>query len=157
MPIISLTQGKGTIVDIEDYVRFSPFKWTAHFNGRRWNVLRAVQSKNVTTFRYLPREILGVDKDVYVDHVNGNTLDNRRANLRECNKSQNGRNRGIHANNTSGFRGVSLDKRRNLFGANIRLDNGVNKFLGYFSDPKDASQAYELAAKEAFKEFYRPL
>jgi hypothetical protein len=64
-------------------------------------------------------------------------------------------NRGLQRNNTSGFKGVSFDRRRGLWMAKIYVERKYH-FLGYFSSPKDAELAYNAAARKFFGEFARP-
>ena len=72
--------------------------------------------------------------------------------LRKCNKSENGINRGKNKNNTSGFKGVSLDKRRNLWRSCITI-MGKQMFLGYFKTPELASISYNNACVDVFGVF----
>jgi len=89
-----------------------------------------------------------------VDHINGNKSDNRISNLRLANRHENGRNRKINANNTSGFKGVYF--RRGLkvrsWQAMIPL-NGKRISLGYFETPEKAGEAYKQAAIKYYGEF----
>ena len=67
-----------------------------------------------------------------VDHVNGNTLDNRRENLRICSRSENGWNTKIRKNNKSGYRGVSWKKDKNKWVARVSK-NRQHIFIGFFN------------------------
>jgi hypothetical protein len=88
-----------------------------------------------------------------VDHINGNGLDNRRCNLRPAlGRNQSNVNR--RRDNTSGYKGVHIDKRWGHFVARIQV-NGVRKSLGCYADPKQAAHAYDEAAKKFFGEFAR--
>lgn len=89
-----------------------------------------------------------------VDHINRNTLDNRRSNLRIATRSQNQHNRGKSRNNTSGFKGVSFLKNSNRWIARISIEK-QNKFLGRFMTAEEAHQAYERAAALYHGEFAR--
>ena len=80
-----------------------------------------------------------------VDHINRDPLDNRRANLRSATSSQNQWNKSMSRNNASGYRGVSWDKRKQKWVAQIAV-NGHRRFLGYFADAIDAAKAYDKAA-----------
>jgi hypothetical protein len=83
-------------------------------------------------------------------------LDNRRANLRLCTQAENNQNLGIRSDNTSGLKGVSLDKRCNRWHAEIQC-SGKRKFLGYFATPQEAHIAYQAAATQMFGKFARAL
>ena len=89
-----------------------------------------------------------------IDHINGVKDDNRWINLRQANNSQNHANKARQKNNTSGFKGVSLDKRHQRWHAYIKKDNRRH-FLGYFESREEAHRAYILAAEEFFGEFAR--
>lgn len=80
-----------------------------------------------------------------IDHINRNRDDNRACNLRDCSRRENSLNRGLHANNRSGFRGVSFDSKRSMWIASLKC-NGKNIFLGRFATPEAASEAYRAAA-----------
>lgn len=87
-----------------------------------------------------------------IDHINGDKADNRWSNLRSVTQQQNVHNQKIRTNNSSGYKGVSFDKRAKKFEACIKL-NYKKIFLGYFEDPKLAHEAYCKAAQEHFGEF----
>jgi len=89
----------------------------------------------------------------YVDHVNGNGLDNRRENLRPADDSKNAMNRRMRSDNTSGFKGVS--RHRLKWRAEIRVSGQLIN-LGTFATPQEAARAYDAAAAHYFKEFARP-
>lgn len=92
----------------------------------------------------------------WLDHINGNKADNRLANLRECNQSENLCNKGKNANNTSGYKGVNFCESSliNPYRAQITI-NGKIKHLGLFRTPELAHQAYSEKAKELHGEFAR--
>lgn len=87
-----------------------------------------------------------------IDHENGVPDDNRLSNLRTATRSQNGSNRRLHSNNTSGFRGVSLLCGK--WSAYIRIDNRT-RWLGSFPSREEAAQAYDNAARQLHGEFAR--
>lgn len=89
-----------------------------------------------------------------VDHVNGNGLDNQRANLRPASSRQNSQNRGLRSDNTSGYKGVSWKKKDRLWVATISV-NGKPKHIGCFSSAIDGAIAYDAAAVHYFGAFAR--
>lgn len=92
--------------------------------------------------------------DGIIDHINGERADNRLCNLRDANLSQNTANSRLSKANTVGLKGVSFDKKKKKYRASIVKD-GKQKFLGYFTDPKEAHQSYVAAANDNFGEFAR--
>jgi len=90
----------------------------------------------------------------FVDHIDGDPLNNNLSNLRWATRTENSRNRKKHRNNTSDYTGVYFDKWNGKWKAQINMD-GKRKTLGLFHTPEEASAVYEEAAKEAFGEFFR--
>jgi hypothetical protein len=84
-----------------------------------------------------------------IDHINGNTLDNRWANLREATRSENNMNRAPDPN-----RGASFHKPSGLWQAYIKK-NGRQIALGYFKTAEEAHAAYLIAAKTLHGAFHR--
>ena len=89
-----------------------------------------------------------------IDHVSGVRDDNSWNNLREATHTENIRNAKISTRNKSGKKGMSWHTHSNKWRVAIRL-NGKSKYLGIFSDIKDAAAVYENAAAEIFGEFWR--
>lgn len=87
-----------------------------------------------------------------VDHKDRNRDNNSADNLRAATRTQNGGNKSMHRNNTSGKKGVSWHKRIGKWSANIRVNDRL-KNLGYFDDLEEASSAYRKAAVEAFGDY----
>lgn len=88
------------------------------------------------------------------DHINGDTLDNRRANLRVASSAQNNQNCKMHIDNSSGYKGVYWEKRVRRWRADIQA-NGERRFLGLYATAVEASEAYQRAALELHGEFAR--
>jgi hypothetical protein len=97
----------------------------------------------------------GTEAPAMIDHVNGDTSDNRIANLREASRAQNNANSALRSRNASGFKGVSLHKKSGKWQAYIKID-GKGKHLGLYSDPAEAHAAYCSAASALFGQFARP-
>lgn len=83
---------------------------------------------------------------LYIDHINGNTLDNRIANLREVTQAENMQNAKMHSDNKSGYMGVYWHRGAKRWRAAIALNQKIT-FLGLFDTPEEASAAY-LSAKK---------
>lgn len=85
---------------------------------------------------------------LFVDHINGNPLDNRIENLRQVTTAQNGQNRyKAHSNNAYGKLGLNYDKAKKLWRARIALD-GKRIYLGKFKTQEAAYEAYVTAKRE---------
>jgi hypothetical protein len=149
MKTIPLTQGKVALVDDSDYEELSKYNW--QFGAYGYVTRYANVNGKGTTVR-MHRQIMGSKLNMLVDHKNGNRLDNQRHNLRSASDTQNKRNIGITANNTSGFKGVSLDRKRGTFRAMIQSDSGP-VFLGRYATAPEAAKAYDIAAKKFHHEF----
>lgn len=90
--------------------------------------------------------------DNEIDHIDNDGWNNRWENLRKATHSQNAKNLRLKSNNTSGFPGVSYDKRRERYRARITVD-WKEKWLGYFETLDDAVKAYRKAAVRYHGEF----
>ncbi len=101
----------------------------------------------------LSRYILNAPATKFVDHRNGDMLDNRRCNLRFCTRNQNQWNRKRNANNTSGCKGVSRIKSGN-FRARVQV-NGERFHLGVFKTVIGAQKARRIFAKAKHGTFYK--
>lgn len=84
-----------------------------------------------------------------IDHINGNRSDNRIANLRLASNKQNAENRGVRSDNTSGYRGVSFDKKSGMYEASIR-HNGKKVCLGFFEKAEEAALKAKKAREQTF-------
>jgi hypothetical protein len=158
MKQIQLTQGYICLVDDEDFEFLSQFKWEIDKRASGVYVKRYVYSmvngKRKRTVFYIHRYIMGVtDKKVFVDHEDGNTMNNMRSNLRVCTQAQNSRNKKYRPN-TSGFKGVH--PRPSGRWASKIMYNYQTVTVGTFDTPEEAARAYDEKAKELFGEFARP-
>ena len=158
MKEINLTRGYVALVDDEDFEKLNKFKWFADkcSYGSKFRASRSVylDDKRKNTIR-MHREILNYFGKMYVDHINGNTLDNRKKNLRVCTHQENRFNQiNPSKNNKLKVKGVWFDKEKEKFRADIRI-NGNKIFLGYFDRAEDADLAYRQAEKKYFGEFAR--
>ena len=88
---------------------------------------------------YLHRVIAGAKPGEVVDHINGNTIDNRRSNLRIVTRCENVQNHKPYATNTSGHTGVSWHKHGQKWQV-IMKGNGKRVFLGSFDDVEEAGR-----------------
>lgn len=149
---IPLTKGKVAIVDAADYEWLNQWRWHARGNGSAFYASRKVGPRGATRYVHMHRLIVGVEVDAEVDHINGDGLDNRRANLRSCSHRENTRSLKLNRNSQSGFKGVSWHKARGKWVSHISVD-GRQRHLGIFDDPVKAAVAYDLAAKVHFGEY----
>jgi hypothetical protein len=90
-----------------------------------------------------------------VDHINGNTLDNRLCNLRKATVLENCRNQKLRSDSEIGFKGVSKCKKykTETYRARIQINKKMRITLGIYKDPVEAAKAYDTAAKKYFGEF----
>jgi hypothetical protein len=93
-----------------------------------------------------------------VDHINGDGLDNRRANLRPATVAQNGWNSRPQRNSRTGLKGVAFlnDKPRNKPWSARIMVHGRRIALGYYATAAEAAAAYDTAALKHYGEFARP-
>lgn len=153
MPTLKTVNGADYMIDAEDL----------HLvDGRRVFAKRLTPGSS-TRYAFIPGNsrwtrlhvlIMQPPAGMDVDHRNGNGLDNRRANLRVTTHALNCANSRKRTTNTSGFKGVSFDRRRGNWRAYIVKDY-KQRGLGRFSTPEAAAAAYDAAAVALFGEFAR--
>lgn len=145
MKRIELTQNRVALVDDQDYAVLSQARWYAQkvAGSDLYYAKRKVGGRIVAMHTFL----LGATSG-HIDHIDGNGLNNQRNNLRMATPSQNGGNRKVNANNTTGFKGVCYLSKRNRYAAQI-----AGKTLGYFRTAKEAAQAYNAAAVSRYGDF----
>lgn len=149
MKEIPLTKGKVALVDDEDFEYLSQWKWIAFLKKGIYYAQRQQWVNGRNAIIPMHRAILN-NPDSEVDHRDRNGLNNQRANLRLCTRSQNTMNRGKPKHNKSGYKGV-----RTVNGY-IRAEigcNGQRYYLGNFPDLVTAAKAYDAKAKELHGEF----
>ena len=146
------------LIDDEDYEKVMQYKWQPRTEDGR--VYFGVDLPTVNKHRSrtsLHRVIMNcVPHDGRViDHINRNTLDNRKQNLRDAPNGCNAKNRKMHSNNTTGYKGVHFYKKAGLYGALVR-DRNKTWFIGMYETAKEAAEHYDMAASRLHKEFCSP-
>ncbi len=154
MSEIPLSRGLIAVVDDEDYGWLCAYKWHANAYGYAVRRIHHPTKPDSQTSVFMHREILSLEfgDKRQGDHINFETLDNRRSNLRVATASENGSNRRLLRGNTSGLKGVTWHKRDRKWQAAIGVGNG-KKYLGYFDTAEQAHEAYCKAAAEVHGEF----
>ena len=149
MKTIPLTQGREAIVDAADYGRLSKVKW---FFRAGYAARNRPKGETGPSTIFMHHEVLPRLPGMRTDHKNGDSLDNRRENLRHCTCHQNQFNMKKPKRNTSGIKGVTWDKQHGRWMAQISV-NRKHIFLGYFDDLGAAGEARRIGAERLHGEF----
>lgn len=149
---VPLTKGFVAMIDADQSHLVEGHNWCALVTRHEVYAMRSVQSKGKRSKVLLHRLVAGTPEGLLTDHINGNGLDNRRANLRISTRTQNNRNLRTNKANTSGVRGVSWSAKLGKWWASITVA-GKKKHIGYFSDLTAAAVAYEEASRFHHGEF----
>lgn len=148
--LIPLPQNKFAIVDEADFEWLNQWKWSYSSSGYAYR--HQYGMGRIITIR-MHRLIMSTPDKMETDHINGNKLDNRRANLRICTKSKNNMNRKSTVG-SSKYKGVCWDKNKCKWLTRIKI-NGKQIFVGRFANESEAAKAYNEMAKKLFKDFAR--
>jgi hypothetical protein len=160
MKTIPLTQGLVAVVEDQDFAALSKFKWYAakKRNGQAYAVRGDYSlGRSRRTTIHMSRCIIECAHG-YVDHINGNSLDNRRGNLRVCTNQQNSFNKTRTTKRggvTTKFKGICWHKRLKKWQANICF-NSRKIHIGYFDTEAEAACAYDQKCKHLFGQFAAP-
>lgn len=152
MKEIELTRGMVTLVDEEIFDSLDRFNWYArpcnggnifyasrkrlqHETGKSWHI-------------HMHRVVANCPDGMFVDHIDGNKLNNQKHNLRICSYAENGKNRIINMKRSLP-KGVSIKKGRTINKFVAQIGSGYEKIhIGYFPTPEAAAAAYdEMAIK----------
>jgi hypothetical protein len=139
---IALTRGFCALVDAEDYERLNQYKWQVApaTTGQTYYAKRCQRGRLIL----MHREIMKPPKGKFVDHINGNGLDNRRCNLRICDARQNSCNRSKQRGAAYKYIGV-FPCGRNTFKAAV-MHKGRTYRDGPFTDEVEAAKARDRLA-----------
>ena len=172
MKEIKLTRGYVALVDDEDFELFGHLKWYAQRYEQKSCLkiyaARTTKFKKKKTLHFLHRMILNAPKNLLIDHIDGDGLNNQRNNLRLCTPMQNSQNRKSNKNSSSKYVGVhkSLQKGTySLKGGSIITHiygykweaqakyKGKSIYLGSFDNEIDAAKARDRYVIKLFGEF----
>lgn len=149
---IPLTRGLQALVDDDDYEDLAEHKWCAAKSGKAHYACRRVVRDGRSMLLYMHRQITGYRE---TDHIDGDGLNNRRANLREVTGSQNKANRTKWAGGSSRFLGVCWHSRGRRWQASLEVKVGAERlrWSRTFRDEIEAARARDEKAREVFGEF----
>lgn len=157
MKTIQLNRGREVLVSDVDYEYLSQWRWQYHTRGAGRSNEQNYAVRNVKRdghwkklyMHKIVAERMGYDVLQKTDHHNGDTLNNRRGNLRQATGSQNAANVGVKRNNKTGFKGISRTKSGKWTASHC------GKYLGTFSQKELAAKIYDVAAIAKHGEFAR--
>lgn len=142
--VIQLTRGKKAYIDELDLHLVFGYSWAAQSRGGA--IAYDGGGKDNASYVYMHHLILPKKEGYVTDHINCNTLDNRRCNLRYATKQQNA------ANMDRGYEYKGITAHGSGYKAQITVE-GINKVLGTFKTKEEAAQAYDDEAEKVFGEF----
>lgn len=131
--LIPVADGLFAQIDAEDYPLVRRYEWGL-FAGRYASATESVRGERTAHLMHRLILMLPASCRLEVDHINQDKLDNRKSNLRLCTRGQNTQNRGLQANNTSGFKNVFRVPR----GWRVAIEANGKKFTKDFADLEDA-------------------
>lgn len=145
---IPLTQGKVAIVDDEDYERVMQYKWsTRKVTNQLWYARRYINRRQENMSKLI------LNTTEMVDHIDGDGLNNTKANLRISTVKQNAWNRRkMDVPTSSKYKGVAKIPGRDSWQCRIFVD-GKRVYIGYFTSEIEAARAYDAKAVELYGEY----
>lgn len=143
--LIPLTKGLTAIVDEDDYTFLNSFKWCASNSGSS----HYAQTRTKDGLVFMHHLVAGMALVGMIDHLDQNTMNNTKANLRVVTASVNQQNHKMQKNNTTGYYGVTFDKVNKKYRAMIHVNSKAIP-LGRHQTAIDAALDYDAAALTHF-------
>lgn len=144
--VFTTRSGENFYVDPSDAGLVSKYRW--YIAGTGYVVCDHRRTERILLHRIL----MNAPSNMIVDHINRDTKDNRKENLRLVTPSQNLMNRGIESRNKSGVTGVCWAKANHKWLSYISINN-KRMYLGYYDTIEDAAQVRREAEKKYFGEY----
>lgn len=154
MKEINLTNGGIALVDDEDFVKLSSYKWHRHDERTLQYARVALYGSGKQQILLMHRVVMNAPAGVDVDHRDGNGLNNQKNNLRLCTDQQNSMNLKLFRTSTSGHKGVSWSKQSKKWESYIWFRRKKIR-LGEYKEKADAITARENAEKELYGNWSR--
>ena len=147
---VFLREGFEAIIDLADIPLVEGRAWRLLTtpSGHAYAYTRATGNQMLLMHRMLMQSLPGE----MVDHMDGDGINNRRKNLRNCSNAQNQANKAANRRSKLGLKGVSKKTRGNGYRAVISPGN-KKIHLGYYATPEEAAAAYRGAARLLWGEF----
>jgi len=146
---IICSKGEEILVDEEDLPKILEYNWYVAKSKKGLYYARMTNRKKT----YLHRLIMNATKGQIVDHIDGNTLNCQKSNLRFVTSKQNASNKKVSSRNKLGVKGVSLDKAWNKYVAQL-MHEGI-LYRCWFNSIEEAKQCYDTWAKLFHGEYSR--
>ena len=155
---IPLSQNKVALVSDVDYDRvMAAGPWSADRSRHTWYARRTITLERGRGGRKTSQRLHNfVLNALWIDHRDGDGLNNQRSNLRPATRTQNGSNQPKRRHSISRFKGVTRRKHGSKHGGSWIAqisDRAITKYIGSFSTEEEAARAYDAAARELFGEF----
>ena len=148
MKEIKLNNGFVTQVDDEDFEWLNKFKWYASKLSNKYYARKG----RYETYELMHRLIMKASDKQTIDHIDNDSLNNQKHNLRFCTNQENCFNQGKKEYCSSQYKGVCFYRRTGQWMAYIRID-GILKHLGYYNSEITAALKYDVAAEKYFGKF----
>ena len=150
MKQIKLTKGQFALVDDVDFEKLNQFKWHAQWNLNTKSFYAA--RKDIEGgYESMHQRVMNFPEGMQIDHINHDTLNNNRENLRAVTISQNAMNKRTQSNNTSGCKGVSWCKQSKKWRMRILMNK--KRTDKYFTDWFEAVCARKSAENKYHGEY----